>query len=210
MKFTVPFNFGSRTIMIELEADSPADFIEQIAFYDSLPETTPKGATDLRFLVRRPKDKNGNQVTYYSIISREDNLEFKLHQHRANPKSLYSKGEWVRLVSGRDVGDEEAAEQNDLPPDVTFEDKREFRSQSRPEGQGKPTDADNEEKLTIRIMELLESQGIDSVGAEKMKTLKMLGLQRGLLVKQLSLDEKFRLYELLFNESKLKTKSQGS
>lgn len=198
MKHTFPFNFGDRTIMIEFEADTPADFIEKIAFYDSLPAATPNGATDLRFLVRRPKDKQGNPVTYYSIISLKDNLELKLHQHRANPKSLYSKGEWVRLVSGRDTGDDEE------PPTERSAEPSTQQAQASPvtavngKQNGK---SDQEEKLTVMIRELFDAKGIDNVGAEKMTTLKLLGLPKGLALSDLTLDQKFALYEKLYAEA---------
>lgn len=197
MKFTVPFNFGDRTIMIEFEADSPADFIEKIAFYDSLPAATPKGATDLRFLVRRPKDKSGERVTYYSIISPEDKLEFKLHQHRANPKSLYCTGEWVRLVSGRDTGDdEEPTERNAELPTQQAQASPVTAVNGKQNGK-----SDQEEKLTVMIRELFDAKGIDNVGAEKMTTLKLLGLPKGLALSDLTLDQKFALYDKLYAEA---------
>ncbi len=115
MEFSFPKQIGNRIITIKFEADTPADFFEQIAFYDSLPERSPKGATDLRFVVRHPKDKSGNPVTYYSIISEKDGLELKIGQHRNNPKSLFVKGEWVKLGSGRDVGDDDPGDLAESP-----------------------------------------------------------------------------------------------
>jgi hypothetical protein len=106
MKFTHQVKIGGVEITIEDTAESNAELWQKIAFWHSLPQVAPKGATDLRFEYRTPKDKSGNPVEYYSIVCPSERQEFKLGQKRKNAGQLFPK-QWHTWVPGHQTDDDE-------------------------------------------------------------------------------------------------------
>ncbi|MBL8186555.1 MAG: hypothetical protein JNK38_01035 [Acidobacteria bacterium] len=122
MKFSHQVKIGESVITIEDSAESIAEVWQKIAFWHSLPQRAPKGATDLRLEFRTPKDKSGSPVEYYSIVCLSERKEFKLGQRRGNAGSLFPK-QWEDWKPGKDedFDEEEAGQQppttnNQLPP----------------------------------------------------------------------------------------------
>lgn len=107
MQFSFEINIGQTKFTITESAENHKEFIEKASFFTSLPTTGPNGETDLK-LVKRKTAKGD----YYSIISDQANMEFKLGQSK-DMKTLYAKG-WEAKFNGaqmNDGDDEESAPQ---------------------------------------------------------------------------------------------------
>lgn len=93
---------GQDEFIIKAECKNEKDFFQKMAFYSSLPKTAPGGATDLKLVVRETA-----KGTYYSLISEQEKLEFKLGQHKEGD-TLYAKG-WEPLYQKDDEGQSQQA-----------------------------------------------------------------------------------------------------
>jgi len=78
--------------MFEITGDfkTEKEFFQKMAFFSNLPKTAPKGATDLKLVVRETK-----KGTYYSLVSESEKMEFQIGQHKEGD-TLYAK-DWVPL-----------------------------------------------------------------------------------------------------------------
>ena len=86
MKYEFEKTIGTQKFRFFGDAESPADFFEQVNFFAALPETGPNGSTDVKVAFR---DVEGNK--YYSLVCEEEGMEFKLGIHKKNDGSLFPK-----------------------------------------------------------------------------------------------------------------------
>lgn len=103
-KFTK--KIGNAVFEFTCEADSQIEFFQSVSFYNSLPETAPKGATDL--VLRHRVTSKGD---YYSLVSEKEGVEFMLGQYKQKKgkDELFPKG-WQPIW----VPNSEESNSNDL------------------------------------------------------------------------------------------------
>lgn len=129
MKIIFTKNVGGKAFQIEMEVDSPRDFFEKVAFWDSLPEAGPAGEADLQIIHRNTRDGH----SYYEILCPSARQVLQFGQHRKDPSSLYRKG-WVdEYGSDRDHSDNGQEARPDPPADGGND-----RTQAKPGPAGGP------------------------------------------------------------------------
>lgn len=110
MQVEYKLKLGNDEFTLKADVKDEKEFFEQMSFYSNLPRTAPGGATDLKLVFRTTK--KGHK--YYSLISEQEQMEFKLGQNlEANGGGLFPKG-WAK-AHGADEDDQQTYAANPAP-----------------------------------------------------------------------------------------------
>jgi hypothetical protein len=102
MQVEYKLKLGNDEFTLKADVKDEKEFFEQMSFYSNLPRTAPNGATDLKLVFRTTK--KGHK--YYSLISEQEQMEFKLGQNlEANGGGLFPKG-WAKAHGADDDGEQ--------------------------------------------------------------------------------------------------------
>ena len=203
MKFNYELKIGDKTFFLEDEAATMADFVKQVAPWQAL-EIEAAGFSGVYFSHRTTR---GNDE-YYALIRPAEGLELHLGIKKDQSGILfpgkYDKSkqatikEWRKMLHcvGDWDGDEGEAGNNQFTQSASASSK----PANEPPTTRQPK-SEQEEKLTVQLRELLDAAGLTAVGQIKQKTISALKLKVGLTLEQLTLDQKFALYDILYNEA---------
>lgn len=195
MKVTYELKLGDRSFFLEDDVISMKDFFQKFAPYQAL-EVETSGMTGV-YLSHRVTSGGDD---YYALVRPEEGLELHFGVVKDNSGRMfpgkYNKAEkrtdkrWVKIQHGNMADPGETKTGQEPVPIATN------GANSPPPLQASKTN--QEEQLTAQCRELMDSLGIENVGQEKKLVLDMLKLRVGRQLKDLTLEEKFTLYNALF------------
>lgn len=96
MQFQFKVTIGKNEFTFVEDAATHAEFFQKVSFYSSLPKEGPNGEDDLEISYRVAQ----GVYSYYSIVSKKANQEYKFGQSKQEPGKLFGKG-WEPIYVGQ-------------------------------------------------------------------------------------------------------------
>lgn len=113
MKFEFEILIGMNLFRFSGEAETPADFFQQVSPFMEIPRVGPDGQDDL--VVKYRVTKTGN-YKYFSVVSPSAGMEFEMGQLKEPKGHLFPKG-WRKIQYGQHAEEEERPEPEERKPE---------------------------------------------------------------------------------------------